>query len=78
MEIILQKEEKVVLEHVKILAVRDFFEKKMIVAQIENLHRPVILWEGDEEYESAGNWTNHTALLRAIDVLSRPEVPWGF
>lgn len=78
MEVILQKEEKVVLETIKVLAVRDFFEKKLIVAQIEDLIRPVILWQGDEEYEAAGNWTNESALAKAEDVLARTEIPWAF
>jgi hypothetical protein len=78
MEIILQKEKKVILESIKIVAVRDFFEKKLIVAQIEDLIRPVVLWQGDDEYEAAGNWTNESALARAEEILARPEIPWAF
>jgi hypothetical protein len=78
MEIVIQKQETVQLDEIKIEFVRDLFEEKKIIARIHGLVRGVLLWSGDEEYEQAGNWTNETVLTRAQEVLSRPEVPWAF
>jgi len=72
MKITTQPEQSVTLDEIKILAVRDLFEEKTIVARIDKLPRPVVLWQGDEEYAAAGNWTNKSALARATEVLASP------
>ena len=78
MEIIVQTQEVVTLPEIKILAVRDLFHEKKIIARIEGLDRPVYLWNGEDEYAAAGDWTNESALARATEVLSLPSVPWAF
>lgn len=78
MEIVIQKQQTVKLDEVVIIAVRDLFEEKKIIARIKGLDRGVLLWSGDEEYASAGVWTNETALARAKQVLALPEVPFAF
>jgi hypothetical protein len=78
MEIITQVEKKQVLNEVVVLSVRDLFLQKKIIAKIKNLDAPIILWNGEEEYEAAGNWTNESATQRATEVLSLPEIPWAF
>lgn len=75
--ITVQAAETVTLEEVKILAVRDLFKEKKIIARIEKLPKPIVLWSGDAEYAAAGNWTNETALARAVEVLALPTVPWA-
>ena len=73
MKITIQPEQSVTLDEIKILAVRDLFEEKTIVARIDKLPRPIVLWQGDTEYAAAGNWTNETALAKATEVLSSPS-----
>jgi hypothetical protein len=60
----------ITVEEVKIIAVRDLFEEKKIIARIKDLPVGVILWEGDEEYASASNWTNESAQARVEELLS--------
>jgi hypothetical protein len=77
MNIVIQPQKTINLSEVKILAVRDLFEEKVIIARIKDLPRPIILWKGDEEYDAAGIWTNETALARATEVLSQTPVRWA-
>jgi len=65
------------LSAVEVLAVRDLFAEKTIIARVKGLPRPVVLWKGDAEYTAAGNWTNDTATTQAVAVLSLPSVPWA-
>ena len=60
----------ITVEDVKILAVRDLFEEKKIIARIKDLPVGVILWEGDEEYASASNWTNESAQSRVEELFN--------
>jgi len=76
MNIVIQPEKTVNLSEIKVLGVRDLFEEKVIIARIKNIPRPIFLWKGEEEYAAAGNWTNETALERATEVLSLPNIPW--
>jgi hypothetical protein len=78
MEIVIQPKKTVTLDEIKILAVRDLFEEKKIIARIAGLERPIYLWIGEEEYAAAGIWTNESALARAEEILARPEIPWAF
>jgi hypothetical protein len=78
MEILTKKEEKINITEIIIVTVKDSFKEKKIIARIQGLVRPVYLWKGEEEYIEAGNWTNETALARAEEVLSLPEIPWAF
>lgn len=77
MNVVTQKQQTVELAEVKVLAVRDLFEEKTIIARVKGLPRPVVLWKGDAEYASASNWTNDSATARAAQVLALPEVPWA-
>jgi hypothetical protein len=74
--IVTQPEKRIRLSSIEIIAVRDLFEEKTITARVKDLPCPIILWKGDEEYTLAGNWTNETALERATEVLSLPNIPW--
>jgi len=74
---VVQSQQTVSLSAVEVLAVRDLFEEKTIIARIKGLPRPVVLWKGDTEYAAAGNWTNDSATTKAIAVLSLPLVPWA-
>ncbi|NBP16735.1 hypothetical protein EBU95_20505, partial [bacterium] len=49
---------------ITVLAVRDLFEQKRIIARIKDLPRGLVLWDGADEYTAAGNWTNETATAR--------------
>jgi len=75
--IILQPEKSITIDEVEVLAVRDLFQEKTIIARIKDLPRPVVLWKGEEEYAAAGDWTNETAIAKAIEVLSAPEINWA-
>jgi hypothetical protein len=78
MNIVIQEAQTVTLsEPLVIEVVRDLFVQKKIVAKIKGLPRPVTLWEGDEQYTAAGNWTNDTALAQAATVLQLPNIPWA-
>jgi hypothetical protein len=68
--ITLRPAQPVTVEEVKILAVRDLFEEKKIIARIKDLPVGVILWEGDEEYAAASNWTNESAQARVEELLN--------
>ena len=78
MNIIIQEAQTVTLsEPLVIEAVRDLFVQKRIIAKIQGLPKPIILWEGEEQYAAAGNWTNATALARAQVVLALSPIPWA-
>lgn len=76
-QIVTQPQETVTLDKIEVLAVRDLFQEKTIIARIKGLPRPVVLWKGDAEYAAAGNWTNDSALAQATQVLSLSAVPWA-
>jgi len=57
--------------------VRDLFVQKRIVAKIRGLSRPIILWDGADQYAAAGNWTNDTAVAQASAVLQLSAIPWA-
>lgn len=75
--VVTQPQKTVSLDAVEVLAVRDLFSEKTIIARIKGLPRPVVLWKGDAEYAAAGNWTNESAAAQATAVLNLPEVPWA-
>jgi hypothetical protein len=75
--VVTQPQQTVSLDSVEIIAVRDLFEEKTIIARIKGLPRPVVLWKGEDEYAAAGNWTNESAIERAIAVLSSSDVSWA-
>jgi hypothetical protein len=77
MRIVIQSEIAVELKEIKILAVRDLFEEKRIVARIDGLPKAVVLWSGDD-YDSyeAKAWTNASALERAKQKLALNPVPF--
>lgn len=75
--IVTQPQQTVSLDVVEILAVRDLFAEKIIIARVKGLPRPVVLWSGDEEYAAAGDWTNETAVAQATTVLSLSSIPWA-
>jgi hypothetical protein len=75
--VVTQLQQTVSLPSVEILAVRDLFEEKTIIARIKGLPRPVVLWKGDAEYTAAGDWTNATATAKAEAVLALPVIPWA-
>ena len=75
--VVTQPQQTVSLDAVEVLAVRDLFEEKTIIARVKGLPRPVVLWSGDEEYAAAGNWTNATAVAKATEVLASPVIPWA-
>jgi len=77
MNIVTQPQQTVSLSAVNIMAVRDLFEEKTIIARVKGLPRPVVLWKGDSEYTAAGVWTNESATARATEVLSAPVVQWA-
>jgi hypothetical protein len=78
MEIIIKKQETVTLDNIQIEVVRDLFNEKKIIARVKGLDRGLLLWSGDEEYASAGNWTNDSVLAKVKEVLALPEIPWAF
>jgi hypothetical protein len=77
MKIVVQKEVTVNLPEVKVLAIRDVFEDKKIVAKIQGLPRGIVLW-GPEDYDShlASTWTNESVQTRAKEVLKQIPVPF--
>jgi hypothetical protein len=75
--IITQPQQTITLDKVEILAVRDLFAEKTIIARVKGLPRPVVLWKGDVEYAAAGNWTNESATAQATAVLSLSSIPWA-
>jgi len=78
MNITVQQAQVITLsDPIVIETVRDFLTQKRIVAQVRGLPRPVILWNGPDEYTAAGNWTNDTALAQASAVLALSSIPWA-
>jgi len=75
--VVTQPQQVVSLSAVEVLAVRDLFAEKTIIARIKSLPRPVVLWKGEAEYAAAGNWTNDSAVAQASAVLSLSAVPWA-
>jgi len=47
---------------------------QLITATIRDLWRDIILWQGAEEYEAAGIWTNESALERAKELINSGNV----
>lgn len=70
----LRPAETVTIDEVEVLAVRDLFIEKKIVARVKGLPSPIVLWDGEEEYTAAGNWTNETAISRATEILNSGNV----
>ena len=75
--VVTQPQQTVSLSAVEVLAVRDLFHEKTIIARVKGLPRPIILWKGEAEYTAAGNWTNDSAAAQATQVLSLSAVPWA-
>lgn len=75
--VVTQPQQTVSLSAVEVLAVRDLFQEKTIIARVKGLPRPIVLWKGEAEYTAAGVWTNETATAKALEVLSLPAVPWA-
>jgi len=57
--------------------IRDSFQDLKITARIARVPREIILWQGADEYASAGNWTNDSALVQLSAVLSLSSIPWN-
>jgi hypothetical protein len=70
----LRPAETVTIDEVEILAVRDFFIEKKIIARVKGLPSPIVLWDGEEEYTAAGDWTNETAISKATEILKSGNV----
>jgi hypothetical protein len=75
--VVTQPLQTVSLSAVEVLAVRDLFNEKTIIARVKGLPRPVVLWKGEAEYTAAGDWTNATAVAKATEVLSAPVINWA-
>jgi len=75
--VVTQHQHVVSLSAVEVIAVRDLFAEKTIIARVKGLPRPVVLWKGEAEYAAAGVWTNETATAQAATVLSLSAVPWA-
>lgn len=45
-----------------------------ITASIKGLWREIILWQGADEYASAGLWTNETAKDRAAELITSNNI----
>lgn len=75
MRIVVQPEIAIDLPEVVVLAVRDQFVDKKIVAKIQGIPRGVVLW-GPYDYDAnpASTWTNESVLARAIEVLQQKPV----
>lgn len=78
MDITLQAAQVITLpDPIVIIAVRDQFVQKRIIARIKDLPQAIILWDGSDEYTTAGNWTNESVLARATEVLALSSIPWA-
>lgn len=60
----------ITLDTINLVVVRDLFNQQRIMARIQGLSSPIILWNGSDEYTAAGNWTNDSATQRAIDLIT--------
>ena len=78
MNITIQEAQVITLQDpIVIEAVRDLFVQKKIIAKIKGLPRPIILWDGPDQYAAAGNWTNESAFVQATAILSLSSIPWA-
>jgi len=75
--VVTQPLQTVSLSAVEVLAVRDLFQEKTIIARVKGLPRPIVLWTGADQYTAAGDWTNATATAQATAVLSLSSIPWA-
>jgi len=76
MNITIQSAQVITIDNIVLEFVRDFFIQKKIIAKVKGLPRLIVLWEGADEYASAGDWTNDTATAQATAVLSLSSIPW--
>ena len=70
--------EVLTIDEIVISRVADCFHEKKIIAFIKGIPKPILLWNGEEEYTAAGVWTNESALARAEEGLTLPNIPWAF
>jgi hypothetical protein len=78
MDVTIQQAQTVTLsDPIVVEAVRDLFVQQKIVAKVQGLPRPIILWDGPDQYAAAGNWTNDTAIAQASAVLQLSAIPWA-
>ena len=75
--VVTQPQQTVSLSAVEVIAVRDLFSEKTIIARVKGLPRPIVLWSGVDQYTAAGNWTNESATAKATAVLSLSSIPWA-
>jgi hypothetical protein len=65
------------VDNFEIKSVKDFFKKKKIIASIAGLPKDIILWEGEEEYANAGEWTNESVKTRALEIFQGGNVKFN-
>jgi hypothetical protein len=70
-----QEAQTVDLDELVIINIVDNFQDK-IVARVQGIPLPVVLWSGADEYAAAGDWTNSTATDRLNEIVNSGNVPF--
>lgn len=66
-EIVLVQEQKLTVDKLTIQRMVDLPAQKKVVAFVNELHKPIVLWEG-EAYDNAGQWTDADVSARILEL----------
>lgn len=64
-EIVLVQEQKLTVDKLTVQRMVDLPGQKKVVAFVAELHKPIVLWEGDA-YDNAGQWTDEDVSARLL------------
>ena len=73
----LQNSQSITIDKIVVETVRDLFLEKKIIARIKGIPRGIVLWQGEEEYTAAGEWSNASILARATEIISSGNVTFA-
>jgi NADPH:quinone reductase-like Zn-dependent oxidoreductase len=64
------------LNNLQIRSVKDLFNIKQIIASVKPIPYDIILWDGEEEYSQAGNWTNESCFDRLMEKINNHQIKY--
>jgi len=73
----LQNSQSITIDKIVVETVRDLFLEKKIIARIKGIPRGIVLWQGEQEYTAAGEWSNDSVLARATEIISSGNISFA-
>jgi hypothetical protein len=64
------------LNNLQIRYVKDLFNNKQIIASAKPIPYDIILWDGEEEYNQAGDWTNESCFNRLMEIINNNQIKY--